>query len=188
MLLFHSVELSAVWPGSRGLPRPGFSGFATIRPLSRIIVLSGTVSVIIKTAKLFNSGDQKMKDLADVALNVARQRGASYADIRYVRTLNKFVTTREKRVENVTNTESYGFGVRVLVDGAWGFAASSDVQKEEIARVAERAVSIAKAQQGDPAQPRHARARSKNIRTRNTPRPSSATRSPFLCRKRRTTC
>lgn len=86
-----------------------------------------------------------MKDLADVALNVARQRGASYGDIRIVRTLNQFVTTREKRVENVTNTESFGFGVRVLVDGAWGFAASSLLEKEEIARVAERAVSIAKA-------------------------------------------
>jgi TldD protein len=86
-----------------------------------------------------------MKDLADVALNVARQRGASYADIRFVRTRNNFVTTREKRVENVTNTESYGFGVRVLVDGTWGFSASRDVRKEEIERVAEQAVSIAKA-------------------------------------------
>ena len=86
-----------------------------------------------------------MKDLADVALNVARQRGASYADIRISRTLNQFVNTREKRVEGVTNTETFGFGVRVLVDGAWGFAASSKVQKEELARVAERAVSIAKA-------------------------------------------
>ncbi len=86
-----------------------------------------------------------MKEMADVALNVARQRGASYADIRIVRTLNQFVTTREKRVENVTNTESYGFGVRVLLEGAWGFAASSVLQKDEVARVAERAVAIAKA-------------------------------------------
>jgi TldD protein len=86
-----------------------------------------------------------MNDLADVALNLAKQRGASYADIRIVRTLNNFVTTREKRVENVTNTESYGFGVRVLVNGVWGFAASSKMDKEEVARVTERAVSIAKA-------------------------------------------
>jgi TldD protein len=86
-----------------------------------------------------------MKDLADVALNTAKQKGASYADIRFVRTLNNFVTTREKRVENVTNTESYGFGVRVLVDGSWGFAASSRMDKEEVARVADRAASIAKA-------------------------------------------
>src|SRR5947209_18012913 len=88
-----------------------------------------------------------MKDLADIALNTAKQKGASYADIRIVRTLNNFVTTREKRVENVTNTESYGFGVRVLVNGVWGFAASSKMDKEEVARVTERAVSIAKANQ-----------------------------------------
>jgi len=88
-----------------------------------------------------------MNDLADVALNLAKQRGASYADIRMVRTLNNFVTTREKRVENVTNTESYGFGVRVLVNGVWGFAASSKMDREEVARVTERAVSIAKANQ-----------------------------------------
>src|SRR4051812_33636314 len=86
-----------------------------------------------------------MKDLADVALNVARQRGASYADMRIVRTLNQFVNTREKIVQNVTNTESYGFGVRVLVDGAWGFAASSKMDKAEVEKVTERAVSIAKA-------------------------------------------
>jgi TldD protein len=86
-----------------------------------------------------------MKELADVALNVAKQRGASYADIRISRTRNQFVNTREKRVEGVTNTETFGFGVRVLVDGVWGFAASSRVEKEEIGRVAERAVSIAKA-------------------------------------------
>lgn len=85
------------------------------------------------------------KELANVALNMARERGAQYADIRISRTLNQFVNTRENRVEGVTDTETYGFGVRVLVDGSWGFAASSTVQKNEIARVAERAVSIAKA-------------------------------------------
>jgi TldD protein len=86
-----------------------------------------------------------MKELADVALNVARQRGASYADIRISRTLNNFVNTREKIVTGVTNTETFGFGVRVLVDGTWGFSASSVVSKEEIAKITERAVSIAKA-------------------------------------------
>lgn len=86
-----------------------------------------------------------MKDLADVALNAARGKGASYADIRISRFLNQFVVTREQRVQNVTNTETFGFGVRVLVDGAWGFAASSRLEKEEIARVAERAASVARA-------------------------------------------
>lgn len=86
-----------------------------------------------------------MKELADVALNVARQRGASYADIRISRTLSQFISTREKRVQNVADNETFGFGVRVLVDGVWGFAASRDVSKEEIERVTDRAVSIAKA-------------------------------------------
>ena len=86
-----------------------------------------------------------MKELADVALNVARQRGASYADVRISRTLNNFISTREKRVENVTNTETFGVGVRVLLNGTWGFAASSRVERDEIARVAERAISIARA-------------------------------------------
>ncbi|HKC62629.1 MAG TPA: DNA gyrase modulator, partial [Pyrinomonadaceae bacterium] len=86
-----------------------------------------------------------MKDLAEVALNTAKQKGAAYADIRIARTLNNFVNTRERRVENVTNTESYGFGVRVLLDGAWGFAASNKMEKEEVARVTDRAISIAKA-------------------------------------------
>lgn len=86
-----------------------------------------------------------MKDMADVALNVARQRGASYADIRISRTMNQFVNTREKIVQNVTNTETYGFGVRVLVEGAWGFSASSKLEKAEIEKVTERAVSIARA-------------------------------------------
>jgi TldD protein len=86
-----------------------------------------------------------MKDMADVALNVARQRGASYADIRISRTMNQFVNTREKIVQNVTNTETFGFGVRVLVDGAWGFSASSKLEKAEIEKVTDRAVSIAKA-------------------------------------------
>jgi TldD protein len=84
-----------------------------------------------------------MKDLADVALNVARQKGAQYADIRINRTLQNSVTTREKRVVDVTNAESYGFGVRVLVDGSWGFAASSTIDKASVERITARAVSIA---------------------------------------------
>src|SRR2546423_9767495 len=86
-----------------------------------------------------------MRDLASVALNVAKQQGASYADIRISRHLNNFVFTRENRVQNVTNTESYGFGVRVLVNGAWGFAASSTLDRPEVERVTARAVALAKA-------------------------------------------
>ena len=63
------------------------------------------------------------KRLADAALNAAKSKGASYADIRIGRYLNQFVITREDKVQNIVNTESYGVGVRVIADGCWGFAA-----------------------------------------------------------------
>ena len=85
------------------------------------------------------------KELADVALNAAKADGASYADIRIGRYLNQFVITREKNVENTVNTESYGVGIRVIVDGTWGFAATNVVTKEKIAETAKQAVIIAKA-------------------------------------------
>jgi len=93
------------------------------------------------------------KQLADVALNAARSKGATYADIRIGRYLNQFVSTRENKVQGIANTESYGVGIRVLADGCWGFAASNSVTKEDIARTAEKAVAVAKANariQGEP--------------------------------------
>jgi TldD protein len=85
------------------------------------------------------------KRLADVALDAARSHGATYADVRIGRYLNQFVITREDKLENVVNTESYGFGIRVIAGGTWGFAASSLVTTDEIARAAEQAVAIARA-------------------------------------------
>lgn len=85
------------------------------------------------------------KRLADAALNAAKSKGASYADVRIGRYLNQFILTREKQVQNITNTESYGVGVRVIADGTWGFAATSDVSEKGLAKAAEQAVAIAKA-------------------------------------------
>ena len=85
------------------------------------------------------------KQLADVALNAAKAKGATYADVRIGRYLNQFVSTRENKVQGVANTESFGAGVRVLANGCWGFAASDNVTKENIAKTAERAVAVAKA-------------------------------------------
>ncbi len=86
------------------------------------------------------------KRLADAALNAAKSRGASYTDVRIGRYLNQFVVTREDKVQNIVNTESYGVGVRVIADGCWGFAAVVDARSEaEVAKAAEKAVAIAKA-------------------------------------------
>ncbi|MGE6219873.1 TldD/PmbA family protein [Nubsella zeaxanthinifaciens] len=85
------------------------------------------------------------KELADVALNAAKSKGATYADVRIGRYLNQFVATREKRVQGVANTESYGVGIRVIVNGCWGFAATNQVSKDGIAKAAAQAVAVAKA-------------------------------------------
>src|ERR1700754_3136962 len=116
--------------GASALMLPGLSGFAkTIDPLQ---ALEG-VDAKIK------------KEMADVALNAATSNGATYADVRIGRYLNQFVITRENKVLNVANTESYGIGIRVIANGCWGFAASNVVTKEGVAKTAERAVAVAKA-------------------------------------------
>ncbi|NLR62987.1 TldD/PmbA family protein [Chitinophaga varians] len=86
----------------------------------------------------------KKKELADVALNAARSKGATYTDVRIGRYLNQFVITREDKVENVVNTESYGIGIRVLANGSWGFASTDQMDKDSIARAAATAVAIAR--------------------------------------------
>ena len=85
------------------------------------------------------------KQLADIALNAAKSAGASYADARIGRYLNQFITTREKVVNNVVNTESAGIGIRVIANGTWGFASTSKITPESIAKTAKQAVAIAKA-------------------------------------------
>jgi TldD protein len=88
---------------------------------------------------------QQKKRLADTGLNAAKSGGATYADVRIGRYLNQFVITRENKVQSVINTESFGAGVRVIVNGTWGFASSNDVTPDGIKKTAEQAVAIAKA-------------------------------------------
>ncbi len=85
------------------------------------------------------------KKLADIALNTAKSNAASYADVRIGRYLNQFVITRENKVQNVISTESFGTGIRVIVNGTWGFSSTNDVSPDGIKRASERAVLIAKA-------------------------------------------
>ncbi|MEJ0102064.1 MAG: TldD/PmbA family protein [Bacteroidota bacterium] len=84
------------------------------------------------------------KKMADIALNAARGKGATYTDVRIGRYLNQFVVTREDKVQNIVNTESYGMGIRVIANGAWGFSATDKLTPDSIAKAAELAVSIAK--------------------------------------------
>jgi TldD protein len=84
-------------------------------------------------------------ELADIAVGLVRNLGASYGDIRINRYRTERISTRERQVQDVSLEQSFGFGVRVLVKGSWGFAASSDVTSSEVRRVTREAVDIAKA-------------------------------------------
>jgi TldD protein len=85
------------------------------------------------------------KRLADAALAAAKQAGATYCDVRIGRYLRQFVITREDKVQNVVNTESTGAGIRVIANGAWGFAATNTLTAEGVASAARQAAAIAKA-------------------------------------------
>ena len=83
--------------------------------------------------------------LADDSLQLAKKLGASYADIRINKYRIESVATRERQVRAVAKGQNYGFGVRVLVKGTWGFAASPLVTSKEVKRVTAEAIDIAKA-------------------------------------------
>jgi TldD protein len=85
------------------------------------------------------------KSLADTAMDAARKAGASYCDVRIGRYLNQYITTRDLNVESVTNTESSGVGVRVIANGAYGFAATNSITPDAVANAARQAVAIARA-------------------------------------------
>jgi len=89
--------------------------------------------------------DVNKNNLADAALATAKKLGATYADIRINRYRLEAVNTRERQVLNVSSGQNFGFGVRVLVKGTWGFAASPIVTADEVQRVTAEAVEIAKA-------------------------------------------
>jgi TldD protein len=86
-----------------------------------------------------------MRDLTDRALDTATALGAGYADVRVVRRLSESISIKTGRVEGVASGETEGLGLRVLVDGAWGFASSHILTADEADRVAGDAVRIARA-------------------------------------------
>jgi TldD protein len=86
-----------------------------------------------------------MRDLTARALDTATALGASYADVRVVHRRDESIAVKTGRVEGVAAGETEGFGIRVIVDGAWGFAASNRLELDEADRVAGDAVRIARA-------------------------------------------
>jgi TldD protein len=89
--------------------------------------------------------DAATKELLMEALNAAKLAGASYADARIARYRDNQVFTREQQIINVVDQDSIGCGVRTLVDGTWGFAATRTLTKAGVAAAAREAAGIAKA-------------------------------------------
>ena len=86
-----------------------------------------------------------MKHIADWALNLATLRGASYADARVVDERSRAFSTKNGKVGGAADSESFGIGIRVIAQGAWGFAASDDLSRGAVETTAAQAVEIAKA-------------------------------------------
>src|SRR5437588_12975459 len=80
-----------------------------------------------------------MKQIADWALNLASQRGASYVDARIVDERGRSLATKNGKVGHAADAESQGIGVRVIADGAWGFAASKDLSRAAVESTAAHA-------------------------------------------------
>jgi TldD protein len=97
------------------------------------------------SSRMNKFSDPSLVELADLALQAARDAGATYADIRIADYRRQNINTREARVLSLRDAEDRGFGVRVIAKGTWGFAASATVTRDEVVRIARRAVEIAAA-------------------------------------------
>ena len=86
-----------------------------------------------------------MKDIGSWALNTATSRGATYCDARIVDERSRALMTKNGKVAHAADSESFGVGIRVIADNAWGFAATDDLSRESVEATAAKAVSIARA-------------------------------------------
>ncbi|MEO0230544.1 MAG: TldD/PmbA family protein [candidate division WOR-3 bacterium] len=86
-----------------------------------------------------------MKELAQYFQDIAKQEGVEYADIRIGYYRNQLLFFQDLSPKEIVDAERMGFGIRVLYDGAWGFASSTKLEKGEIERVLRKALQIAKA-------------------------------------------
>ncbi|MCB1020305.1 MAG: TldD/PmbA family protein [Acidobacteria bacterium] len=102
-------------------------------------------SAAVSASALLAAERSDRDKLAELALSAAKKGGADYADVRISRYDNQGVFTRERQVQNIVSSSSYGYGVRVLKNGAWGFSASNDFRDETVKRIVAQAIEIAEA-------------------------------------------
>lgn len=86
-----------------------------------------------------------MQAWADTAIETAKRRGASYADVRVMDIRHRDISTKNGEVGTLAESESLGIGIRVIASGAWGFASTDRLTREGVQACAGEAVAIAKA-------------------------------------------
>ena len=107
----------------------------------------------IATAQAADALTSRFPALADLALAKATELGASFADLHLMQTDRESLFVREEMVQGVDAGSSLGCSVRVLVQGAWGFAASGEITEKRVLQLVESAIAIAKGQAGWRKQP-----------------------------------
>ena len=126
------------------LRRSGVSTRVSTLSISRRRFLAAGAAAAAASRRL-DAAEIDRPKFADNALGLARKASAAYADVRVNRYRSQRLSTRERQVQNITSTSSYGYGVRVLKKGCWGFAASPDFHEKTLAEVVRQAVEIAEA-------------------------------------------
>ncbi len=106
---------------------------------------SRAFSLVPEPVILPAQSDPLANDLALEAISAAKAAGASYADARVARYRRQQISTRERSISGVSDAESYGVGVRTLVNGSWGFAATSELTKDGVAKAAREAARLSRA-------------------------------------------
>jgi TldD protein len=86
-----------------------------------------------------------MKEQGGWALDMAKSRGATYAEARIVDERQRALSTKNGKIGHASYSESLGIGIRVMMDGAWGFASTEDLGRSAVEACAARAVEIARA-------------------------------------------
>src|SRR5688572_17744888 len=117
-----------------------------IRTAAAAATLAAAPRLLLEpVAQTLPAPDAATLDIARIALDAAQSSGASYADVRVGRYRRQAVAVRERQISGVSDNESYGLGVRVLLNGCWGFAATSTMTRQGAQGAALQAIVTARA-------------------------------------------
>ena len=120
-------------------------GFLLGSGATALVSLSELYKLRLAEARGGFRSSRELDGLLQEGLRAAKNAGARYADVRLHRVVDELVAIRDDHIEYCAGRESYGAGVRVVVDGAWGFASTSSVETAAVRKAAETAVAMARA-------------------------------------------